>query len=58
MSDTGLRLQVTDSSGRVAFECQLETFTDVGDKFVFIDSEGDGRLMVDADELQEMAMEP
>lgn len=36
-------------------EFEIESFTDVGDNWVLIDEDGDGRLMITTEELAEIS---
>lgn len=48
-------LESTDSSGETARkEFPIGSFTDVRDRYVLLDEDGEGRLMLTADELRDV----
>ena len=48
-------LESVDSSGEVTRkEFPISSFTDVADRYVLLDENGAGRLMISADELREV----
>ena len=44
-----------ERDGETVFESPIRSFTDVKDRFMLIDEEGDGRLMVTGEEMASLA---